>query len=92
MTSRNESTGEMEEPWGRLSQLGAAILRIGASLASQSLANRLIESDYTGIRVQSFGPGAGTDELNLVFWRWGNNRPSRIVLIDDEEHLPKDSF
>ena len=55
--------------------------------ASQRLADRLIAAGYTGMRVQSFAPGAGTDDLNLVFWRWGNHRPSMVVLIDDEERL-----
>ncbi len=60
--------------------------------ASQSLADRLIAAGYVGMRVQSFAPGAGADDLNLVFWRWGNHRPSRVVLIDDEERLPRDSL
>ena len=55
--------------------------------ASQRLADRLIAAGYTGMRVQRFAPGAGTDDLNLVFWRWGNHRPSMVVLIDDEERL-----
>ena len=54
---------------------------------SQSLADRLIAAGYVGIRVQSFAPGAATDDLNLVFWRWGNHPPSQVVLVDDEERL-----
>ena len=59
--------------------------------ASQRLADRLIAAGYVGIRVQSFAPGAGTDDLNLVFWHWGDHRPSKVVLIDDEERLPKNT-
>ena len=59
--------------------------------ASQSLADRLIAAGYVGMRVQSFAPGAGTDDLNLVFWHWGDHRPSKVVLIDDEERLPKNT-
>lgn len=55
--------------------------------ASQSLADRLIAAGYVGMRVQSFAPGAGTDDLNLVFWRWDNHPPSQVVLVDDEERL-----
>lgn len=55
--------------------------------ASQLLADRLIAAGYTGMRVQSFAPGAGADDLNMVFWRWGNHRPSKVVLIDDEQRL-----
>ena len=55
--------------------------------ASHRLADRLIAAGYAGMRVQSFAPGAGTDDLNLVFWRWGDHRPIKVVLIDDEERL-----
>lgn len=55
--------------------------------ASQRLADRLIEAGYVGMRVQSFAPGAGTDDLNLVFWRWDNHGPGKVVLIDDEDRL-----
>lgn len=55
--------------------------------ASQSLADRLIAAGYMGMRVQSFAPGAGTGDLNLVFWRWDNHPPSQVVLVDDEERL-----
>ena len=60
---------------------------VGIVPASHNLADRLIAAGYAGIRVQSFAPGAGTDDVNLVFWRWGNHSPSRVMLIDDEERL-----
>ena len=55
--------------------------------ASQCLADGLIEAGYVGMRVQSFAPGAGPDDLNLVFWRWGAHGPGKVVLIDDEDRL-----
>ena len=55
--------------------------------ASQRLADRLIAAGYAGMRVQSFAPGTGPDDLNLVFWRWGAHRPGKVVLIDDEDRL-----
>ena len=60
--------------------------------ASQRLADRLIAAGYLGMRVQSFAPGSGTNDLNLVLWRWGNQLPGKVVLVDDEERLSKDSF
>ena len=63
----------------------------GAIPASQALADRLMAAGYAGMRVWSFAPGTGEDDLNLVFWRWGDHRPSRVVLIDDESHLPGNS-
>ena len=55
--------------------------------ASQHLADRLIEAGYFGMRVRSFAPGAGADDLNLVFWRWGNHGPAKVALVDDEHRL-----
>ena len=56
----------------------------GGLPASQVLADRLIAAGYVGVRVRSFAAGAGVDDLNLVMWRWGPERPARLVLIDDE--------
>ena len=57
--------------------------------ASQRLAERLIDAGYAGMRVRSFAPGAGMDDLNVVFWRWSDRGPGKVVLIDDEERLPQ---
>ena len=57
--------------------------------ASQALADRLLDAGYVGMRVRSFAPAAGPDDVNLVLWRWSDRRPSRVVLIDDEGRLPK---
>ena len=59
----------------------------GAVPASQALADRLIAAGYAGMRVRSFAPGASTTDLNLVMWKWGSDRPHRVVLIDDEGRL-----
>ena len=57
--------------------------------ASQALADRLIEAGYVGILVRSFAAGTGVDGFNLVLWNWGNDRPSRVTLIDDEGRLSR---
>ena len=59
----------------------------GGIPASQALADRLIAAGYAGMRVQIFAAGAGVDDLNLVMWTWGAERPARVVLIDDEGRL-----
>ena len=64
-----------------------ADMLVGATPASQALAARLIAAGYAGMRVQSFAAGTGTDDLNLVMWRWGPLRPARVVLVDDEGRL-----
>ncbi len=59
----------------------------GGVPASQALADRLIAAGCVGMRVRSFAAGAGPDDLNLVLWRWGPDRPARVNLIDDESRL-----
>ena len=61
----------------------------GAVPACQALADRLIAAGYAGMQVRSFAAGAGPDDVNLVFWRWGDRLPSRVVVIDDQGRLPK---
>ena len=56
---------------------------------SHALADRLIAAGCAGMRVPSFAPGAAARDVNIVFWRWGDRRPSRVVLIDDERRLPQ---
>ena len=59
----------------------------GTIPASQKLADRLIAAGYVGLRTPSFAQGAGSDDLNLVLWQWGDQLPSRVLLIDDERRL-----
>ena len=59
----------------------------GSVPASQALADRLIAAGYAGMRVQSFAIGTRIGDLNLVFWTWGDDRPVRVVLIDDDGRL-----
>lgn len=54
---------------------------------SQALADRLIEAGYVGLQVRSFAAGANPEDINLVLWRWGPDRPARVILIDDEGRL-----
>ncbi len=56
---------------------------------SQALADRLIAAGCVGMRVPSFAPGAVANDVNLVFWRWSDRRPSRITLIDDERRVAR---
>ena len=56
---------------------------------SHALADRLIAAGFAGMRVPSFAPGTAASDVNMVFWRWGDRRPSRIVLIDDERRMPQ---
>ncbi|MCV3738719.1 RES family NAD+ phosphorylase [Rhizobium sp. TRM96647] len=54
---------------------------------TQAFARRLSEEGYDGLLVRSFAPGATADDLNLVLWRWGSERPVQLKLVDDEKRL-----
>ena len=61
----------------------------GITPLSHVLADRLIAAGFVGMRVQSFAREAEPEDINLVLWRWGARRPSRVALIDDEGRLTK---
>lgn len=54
------------------------------------LARQCMVAGIAGIRVPSFAVGATAHDINLVFWTWSSQGPSRIVVIDDEGRLPRD--
>ncbi len=56
---------------------------------TQAFAEQMAAEGYAGLLVRSFARGAGNDDLNLVLWRWGPDRPTRLVLNDDERRLPQ---
>ena len=64
-----------------------AEMHAGLVPASQALADRLIAAGYAGMRVRSFVAGTRAGDLNLVLWTWGDARPTRVTLIDDEGRL-----
>ncbi len=57
----------------------------GAVPSSQALADRLVAAGQVGLVVPSFALGAGPEDFNLVLWSWGPDRPSRVLLIDEED-------
>ncbi|KQZ99925.1 hypothetical protein ASD64_14055 [Mesorhizobium sp. Root157] len=74
-------------------ELGASIwrdqMKASGETKTQAFARRLIAAGNNGLLVRSFAPGATSENLNIVLWRWGNRLLSRIVLIDDEHRLSK---
>ncbi|WP_353646901.1 RES family NAD+ phosphorylase [Mesorhizobium sp. WSM2239] len=56
---------------------------------TQIFARRLIAAGYNALLVRSFALGAAGGDLNLVLWKWGAARPSRLTLIVDENRLSK---
>lgn len=70
-------------PWGDMADRGQ-------EPPSWPLASRLMAQGVAGIRVPSFARGAGTGDINLVFWSWSDKPPHQVTVIDDESRLPKD--
>jgi RES domain-containing protein len=64
-------------------------MREKGEATTQTFARHLIAKGYCGLLVRSFAPGTGEGDLNLVLWRWGNERPARLMLIDDEGRLSR---
>jgi len=62
----------------------------GQEVPSQALAERLIARGYAALLVPSFARGAGPQDVNLVFWRWGEGTPSSVRVIDPGQRLPRD--
>jgi RES domain-containing protein len=62
----------------------------GAEPPSWAIARRLIADGVAAIIVPSFAPGAITADRNVVFWRWSDELPDRVAVIDDEHRLPRD--
>jgi RES domain-containing protein len=54
------------------------------------LADRLIKSGCAGIIVPSFAARAGDRDINLVLWRWTRDKPHMVIVVDDDNRLPKD--
>ena len=52
-----------------------------------TLSDSLISAGVAGIIVPSFAPGCGAEDLNLIFWSWSENKPHRIITIDDHGRL-----
>ena len=59
----------------------------GETSVTRSFAERLMQSGYAGILVQSFAHRAAESDLNLVLWRFGPELPTQITLVDDEDRL-----
>lgn len=73
---------ELASPW-------EAILDRGCEPPSWTLADQLISHGVGGIKVPSFAHGAPTEAANIVFWSWSDRRPERVVVVDDEQRLPR---
>ncbi len=61
----------------------------GLTPPSWAIAQRLRLQKIAGIIVPSYAAGAGSDDINVVFWKWGKRRPHKVKVVDDYGRLPK---
>jgi len=70
------SISDLAGAWEDMASLGIHPL-------TWTLADRLIDDGVAAIIVQSFAPGCGPDDRNLVFWAWSEVPPHLVSAIDD---------
>lgn len=78
-----------------MNELGCAWLkhvRAGEEVPSWRVAGRLKADGFAGMIVQSFAPGAGAGQHNLILWRWGPDLPTSVTVFDPDRRLPKDQL
>ncbi|WP_222425826.1 RES family NAD+ phosphorylase [Vreelandella titanicae] len=51
------------------------------------IAEQLITTGFAGIRVPSQAKGATYRDVNIVFWKWSHQVPTKVCVIDDEKRL-----
>jgi RES domain-containing protein len=51
------------------------------------LARQLIRQGIAGIRVPSFAHNSQPNDINLIFWSWGDALPHQVLVIDDHDRL-----
>ncbi|MCY1669569.1 RES domain-containing protein [Novosphingobium sp. SL115] len=76
-----------------MAQLGCAWERLAGDrkpVPTWELADRLIAASCAGVIVPSFASRATSNDRNLVLWSWSREAPYRLVVIDDEQRLPRD--
>ncbi len=62
----------------------------GRTPPTWTLARRLIAEGRAGVIVPSFAAGAGARDVNVVFWRWSEEPPHQVQVVDDASRLPRD--
>lgn len=65
------------------------LLAMGKTPPTWTLARQQIAQGAAGVLVPSYARNAPAGSRNLVLWRWGDNLPHRVALIDDEGRLPR---
>ena len=62
----------------------------GLTPPTWGFASSAIASRQAGAVFPSQATGARPDDVNVVFWKWGEAKPHRVAVIDDLRRLPRD--
>lgn len=60
------------------------------AIISWEIAQQLISEGFAGIRVPSQAAGATSRDVNMVFWAWSRDCPTKVRVIDDHHRLSGD--
>lgn len=77
------------EAWMQEAWLSKKIRR--EPVIAWEVAEQLIAMGFAGIRVPSQAKGTTHRDVNIVFWKWSSQVPTKVCVIDDENRLPNDS-
>lgn len=62
-------------------------MRATGRAKTQSFAEDLVASGFSGLLVRSYARGATETDINLVLWRWEHSGRYRLTMIDEEGRL-----
>lgn len=68
------------------------LVDLGQAPPTWTLADRLIASGHSGVKVRSFAHGATERDINVVFWQWTPAPPHRVQVVDDLGRLPRNDL
>jgi RES domain-containing protein len=84
LTAHGVTPADLTCPWKDLSTRGI-------KPPSWKVTEHLIAAGTAGVIVPSFARGAGSADINAVFWHWAPAPPHQVRVIDDDRRLPKDA-
>jgi len=62
---------------------------IGNTPVTWVLAEKMIQNNIAGIIAPSFTVNTTPDARNLILWKWGDEVPHQVLVIDHDDRLPK---
>ena len=77
------TAGDLACAWKLLSEKAKPV-------PSWLLVEKLRSAGASGVVVPSFSPGASADAKNLVLWKWSEDLPYQVLVVDPDKKLPRD--